>query len=141
MTFFLNSHLGLSRSLRSNDDRCWNFEAGYKCFQTFLRIPRIASTDELTECWKIRQGTERRWDMTFTWIWSWKFKDNNKSWPKLCFQLFALIPCRLVDIITYSTVDRNNRISMYVHCTYAKENWKRTVEFLCFTTDIAFMQM
>ena len=72
----------------------------------------------------------------FYMIWSWKFKDNNKSWPKLCFQLFALIPCRLVDIITYSTVDRNNRISMY-----AKENWKRTVEFLCFRTYIAFMRI
>ena len=30
--FFFNSHLGLSRSLRSNDDRCWNFEAGTSKF-------------------------------------------------------------------------------------------------------------
>ena len=32
MTFFLNSHLGLSRSLRSNADRCWKFEAATSKF-------------------------------------------------------------------------------------------------------------
>ena len=93
------------------------------------RIPQIASTDELTECWKIRQGTERRWDMTFTWY----GLENSRTTTNLDLNyVFNYLLCS-------STVDRNNRISMYVHCNYAKENWKRTVEFLCFTTGIAFM--
>ena len=52
MTFFLNSHLGLSRSLRSNENRGWIFEAATSNFcnhsWNFGSSPRNGKVDLCT---------------------------------------------------------------------------------------------
>ena len=52
MTFFLNSHLGLSRSLRSNENRGWFFEAATSNFcnhsWNFGSSPRNGKVDLCT---------------------------------------------------------------------------------------------